>query len=138
MMCKSVCRLCNRLVISQAVTYSGGTLVVNLPDGSYNDGEKYCLVIAQSIPQTATIGAPVVVTIGTGTTLYPLNKCNCAQATVCNIRSRTRYAVCVATTPTGGSFRLLGNVCCAPTSNLRSLSGAAPAAAAASASKAGG
>lgn len=125
-MCKPVCKLCNRLVISQSVTFSGGTLIINIPAGSYNDGEKYCIVVAQSIPSTATIGAPVVVTIGTGTTLYPLNKCNCAQATACNIRSRTRYAVCVSTTPTGGSFRMLGNVCCAPSSNLRAINGTTP------------
>lgn len=125
-MCKPVCKLCNRLVISQSVTFSGGTLIINIPAGSYNDGEKYCIVVAQSIPSTATIGAPVVVTIGTGTTLYPLNKCNCAQATACNIRSRTRYAVCVSTTPTGGSFRMLGNVCCAPSSNLSAINGTTP------------
>ena len=125
-MCKPVCKLCNRLVISQSVTFSGGTLIINIPAGSYNDGEKYCIVVAQSIPSAATIGAPVVVTIGTGTTLYPLNKCNCAQATACNIRSRTRYAVCVSTTPTGGSFRMLGNVCCAPSSNLRAINGTTP------------
>lgn len=125
-MCKPVCKLCNRLVISQAVTFSGGTLIVSLPDGSYNDGEQYCVVIAQAIPTTATIGAPVVFTIGTGTVQYPLTKCNCAQATACNIRTRTRYAVRVSTTPTGGSFKLLGRVCCAPNNGLRSINGTAP------------
>lgn len=137
-MCKPVCKLCNRLVISQSVTFSGGTLIINIPAGSYNDGEKYCIVVAQSIPSAATIGAPVVVTIGTGTTLYPLNKCNCAQATACNIRSRTRYAVCVSTTPTGGSFRMLGNVCCAPSSNLRAINGTTPVTAASAGNDAGG
>lgn len=137
-MCKPVCKLCNRLVISQSVTFSGGTLIINIPYGSYNDGEKYCIVIAQSIPSTATIGAPVVVTIGTGTTLYPLNKCNCAQETACNIRSRTRYAVCVSTTPTGGSFRMLGNVCCAPSSNLSAINGTTPVASASAETEAGG
>ena len=137
-MCKPVCKLCNRLVISQSVTFSGGTLIINIPAGSYNDGEKYCIVIAQSIPSTATIGAPVVVTIGTGTTLYPLNKCNCSQAPACNIRSRTRYAVCVSTTPTGGSFRMLGNVCCAPSSNLSAINGTTPVADASDDTEAGG
>ena len=137
-MCKPVCKLCNRLVISQSVTFSGGTLIINIPSGSYNDGEKYCIVVAQSIPSTATIGAPVVVTIGTGTTLYPLNKCNCAQATACNIRSRTRYALCVSTTQTGGSFRMLGNVCCAPSSNLSAINGTTPVASASAETEAGG
>lgn len=137
-MCKPVCKLCNRLVISQSVTFSGGTLIINIPAGSYNAGEKYCIVVAQSIPSTATIGAPVVVTIGTGTTLYPLNKCNCAQATACNIRSRTRYAVCVSTTPNGGSFRMLGNVCCAPSSNLSAINGTPPVTTASAENEAGG
>ena len=35
MACKPVCRLCDRLVISAAVTFTGGNLVVNLPAGSY-------------------------------------------------------------------------------------------------------
>ena len=38
-----------------------------------------------------------------------------------------RYAVCVSTSPTGGSFRLLGNPCCAPDNALNSINGTAPA-----------
>lgn len=106
----------------------GGNLEINLPAGAYNNGEKYCIVVAQAIPDTTTINAPVYVTIGTGTTLYPLTKCNCAQVTACGIRTRTRYSVCVVTTPTGGSFRMLGQPCCAPNNNLASIDGgAAPA-----------
>lgn len=71
MACKTSCKLCDRLVISQTVTFTGGNVVVNLPAGSYRNGCKYCIVIAQAIPATATINAPVVVTIGTGTELYP-------------------------------------------------------------------
>lgn len=67
MACKPVCKLCDRLVISQAVTFTGGNLVINLPAGSYNNREKYCIVVAQAIPAAATINAPVVITIGTGT-----------------------------------------------------------------------
>ena len=90
MSCKPVCKLCPNLVISQAVTFTGGNLEINLPAGSYNDCEKYCIVVAQAIPDTATINAPVYITIGTGTTLYPLTKRNCAQVTACGIRTRTR------------------------------------------------
>ena len=128
MSCKPVCKLCDRLVLSQAVTFTGGNLEINLPAGAYNNGEKYCIVVAQAIPDTTTINAPVYVTIGTGTTLYPLTKCNCAQVTACGIRTRTRYSVCVVTTPTAGSFRMLGQPCCAPNNNLASIDGgAAPA-----------
>lgn len=130
-MSRYVCKLCPRIKISQAVTFTGGNLVINLPAGAYNNCEEYCIVVAQSIPATTTINAPVFVTIGTGTQLYPLTKCDCAQATACGIRTRTRYAVRVSTTPTGGSFRLLGRTCCAPNNNLQSINGTAPAVAAA-------
>ena len=123
MSCKPVCKLCNHLVLSQAVAFTGGNLEINLPAGSYNNGEKYCIVVAQSIPDAATINAPVYITIGTGTTLYPLTKRNCAQVTACGIRTRTRYSVCVVTTPIGGSFRMLGSPCCAPNNNLTSIDG---------------
>ena len=121
MACKNVCKLCDKLVISSAVTFTNGNLVINLPAGNYGDGCKYCIVVAQTIPETTTINAPVYITIGTGTTLYPLNKCNCAQATACAMRTRTKYSTIVHTTPTGGSFRLCGNLPCAPSNNLRSL-----------------
>ena len=50
MACKTNCRLCRRLIISQSVTFADGTLTVNIPAGAYEAGCKYCLVIAQSIP----------------------------------------------------------------------------------------
>lgn len=123
------CKLCPRLVISQAVTFADGTLTINLPAGSYNNGQRYCIVIAQSVPTTATITAPVVVTIGTGTEEYPLVGCNCAQLTACAIRSRTRYATRVVTDSAGGSFRLMGRACCAPSNALPAIDGTVPAAA---------
>ena len=79
MSCKPVCKLCDNLVISQAVAFTGGNLEINLPAGSYKNGEKYCIVVAQTIPTTTTINAPVYITIGTGTELYPLTKRNCSQ-----------------------------------------------------------
>lgn len=126
MSCKPVCRLCDKLVISQSVTFTGGNLVINLPAGSYNNCEKYCIVLAQSIPTTTTISAPVVITIGDGTETYPLTKRNCAQVTACGVRTRTRYSVCVVTSATGGSFRMLGQPCCSPSNNLTSIDGTAP------------
>ena len=68
MACKNVCKLCPNLIISQAVTFTAGTgLIINLPAGNYNDNQKYCIVVAQSIPAATTITAPVFVTIGAGT-----------------------------------------------------------------------
>lgn len=127
MSCRPTCRLCDRLIISQGVTFTGGNLVINLPAGSYNNGEKYCLVIAQAIPATTTINAPVVITIGTGTQQYPLTNRCCAPVTACGIRTRTRYSTVVSTSATSGTFRLLGNTCPCPTNNLRSINGTAPA-----------
>lgn len=128
MSCNPVCRLCDNLVISSNVTFTGGNLVINLPAGSYANNRKVCIVVAQAIPATTTINAPVFITIGTGTQLYPLTKKNCRQVTACGIRTRTRYSTCVETTSTGGLFRLLGNTCCAPNNNLQSINGTAPTA----------
>lgn len=127
-MAKYICRLCDRLVLSQAVTFADGTLTVNLPAGSYANGEKYCIVIAQAIPAATTITAPVVITVGDGTEEYPLtNKC-CAQVTACALRTRTRYSTVVSTSAIGGSFKLLGTPCCAPNNALAAIDGTAPAA----------
>lgn len=131
MACKPVCKLCDRLVISQAVTFTGGNLVINLPAGSYNNREKYCIVVAQAIPAAATINAPVVITIGTGTEQYPLTSRCCAPVSACGIRTRTRYAAVVSTSGTGGTFKLLGSACPCPTNNLPSINRTAPAAPAA-------
>lgn len=128
MSCKNVCRLCDSLVISQAVTFADGTLTINLPAGSYNRGEKYCIVIAQTIPEATTITAPVVITIGDGTVEYPLVDRCCAQVTACALRTRTRYATVVATDAAGGTFKLLGRAACAPVNALAAIDGTAPAA----------
>lgn len=123
------CRLCDRLIISQAVTFTTPNLIINLPAGSYQNCERYCIVVAQTIPDGTTINAPVFISVGDSTELYPLNQCNGAQATASGIRTRTRYAAKVTTTATGGAFRLLGKICCYPTDNLTSIDGTAPAAA---------
>lgn len=128
MSCRPVCKLCPRLVVSQDVTFTGGDLEINLPAGSYNNGEKYCIVVGQAIPDATTINAPVVITIGAGTELYPLTDRRCAQVTACGIRTRTRYAAVVSTSATGGTFKLLGRTCCAPDNALAGIDGgAAPA-----------
>ena len=128
MACKNVCKLCDRLIISEAVTFNGTSLVVNLPAGSYRNGCRYCIVIAQAIPAATTITAPVVITIGTGTEEYPLTNRCCAQVTACSLRTRTKYATVVSTDATGGTFKLCGNVCCAPDNALVAIDGTAPAA----------
>ena len=129
MACKNVCKLCDRLIISTAVTFTAGTgLIITIPEGAYNDGCKYCIVVTQTIPAATTITAPVFIQIGDGTELYPLNKCDCTQATACSIRTRTKYSTRVETSATTGVFKLLGNIPCSPNNNLTAIDGTAPVA----------
>lgn len=127
MNCDKNCnRLCPNLIISTSVTVvtvaGTDTLLINIPAGSYGNGCKYCIVVAQTIPVTATINMPVAISIGGDTTtVYPVtNKC-CAQITACVIRTRTRYPMCVSTTATGGTFKVLSGLSCAPNNALASL-----------------
>lgn len=55
------------------------------------------------------------------------NRC-CAQVTACGIRTRTKYATRVATSATGGAFKMLGNPACSPNNNLTAINGTAPTA----------
>lgn len=122
MSCRNSCRLCDKLVISQSVTLVDDTVVIDLPQRAYNNGQKYCIVIAQPIPTDATISSPVAFSIGGDTaTLYPFVMCNCAQITACGVRTRTRYATVVSTNATSGVFKSLGGISCFPTNNLESL-----------------
>ena len=126
MSCRASCRLCDKLVISQSVsvvTVDGvDTLVVDLPQRAYDNNNKYCVVIAQSIPDDATISMPVAFSIGGDTTtVYPFVMSNCAQITACGIRTRTRYSAIVSTNATSGVFKSLGGISCFPTNNLASL-----------------
>ena len=101
-------RLCPHFVVSSSVTFADGTLTVNLPDTlTYANRERYCLVIGQTIPEEATIAAPVVVTVGTGTTEFPLLTCCGAQVVALQLHARHKYPVAVNTTATGGSLRVL-------------------------------
>lgn len=125
MACKNICKLCDRLIISNSVSVAGdGNVIINIPAGSYLNGEKYCIVIAQTIPATATINAPVFISIGTGGTAYELvSKC-CQQVVASQLRTRTKYSTRVVTNPTSGTFRLLGDLCCEPTT-LTAINGTA-------------
>ena len=98
------------------------TLVIDLPAAAYVDRNKYCIVIAQVIPTTATINMPVAFSIGgVTTTVYPFINCNCTQVTASGVQTRTRYPVIVFTNATGGVFRATKQLCCYPTNNLASI-----------------
>ena len=112
MKCRNA-KICNKINISSSVTVTGTNLVINIPQNSFPNCSVGCLVIAQAIPDTATVNMPVVITIGDDTTTtYPLiNKCG-AAVTASNVRTRTRYPFQVVTTPTSANFRLLCGVPC--------------------------
>ena len=114
MSCKNVCRLCDNLILSTAVAFdpTTNTLDITIPDGNYANGRKVCIVVAQAIPDSTTINA--LVNVITNGIRFPLQKCNCTQATACEIKSRTKYSTRVCTNTASGVFRLLGRVfpCC--------------------------
>lgn len=118
MSCPTYRRLCKRLIISNSVTFVGGNLVINIPQGNYLNNEKYCIVVAQSIPAATTINAPVVITIGTNTQTYPLVNCNCTTVYACSINTRTRYSVIVHTDINNGVFSLIDKIPCSRCANF--------------------
>lgn len=116
-------RICDKLIISQAVTFTNNTLIINLPEGNYGNGCNYCIIVAQNLPDETTIVAPVAITIGDdATTTYPLMNCDCTNVYACSINKRTRYSVVVRTDISSGVFKLLGRVPCSRCAdNLMSL-----------------
>lgn len=127
--CGYIKKLCPRLVFSETVTFTAPNLVIDLPAGSYSNGQRYCVVVTDAIPEDTTREAPVFFTIGGGTELYPFVDCAGNPITERSIDTRTRYSVCVSTTATGGSFRLLGRACVlTPNNQLDAIDGTAPAA----------
>ena len=121
MSCNTRCNICERIVFSNSITVTGGTLTINIPVGSYADCQKFCLILIQNIPDTATINMPVGITIGTDITVYPMVRCDCTQVTVCALRTRTRYPMKVATTATSAVFKVLRNLSCAPDNRLAAV-----------------
>lgn len=107
--CIKNCRLCDRFIISSAITFDGTNLVVNLPANAYQNCYKYCIVLAQSIPEETVINAPVVFTIGTGTTLYPFLNCDCTPIYASQVRTRRIYPARVNTAVDTGVFKYVGN-----------------------------
>lgn len=106
-------RICKRVVFSESLTFTDPDLLINIPAGSYGNGEKYCLVIGQAIPADTTIVANVGITIGDDEeTIYPLVNDNCTNVSACQLRGRSIYPVRVYTNIQSGVFKLLDNIGC--------------------------
>ena len=130
--CIQNCRLCRNIVISTAVTVitvdGTDTLVIDIPAGFYPDCRRVCLVVAQTIPTTATITMPVAISIaGDTTTVYPIVNCDCSQVTACAIRTRTKYGLRISTSATSAVFKSLKPLTCYPTDTLAVIPAPTPA-----------
>ena len=110
--CIQDCRLCNKFILSQAITYNAGVnqLIVDLPAGNYGNCAKYCIVLAQSIPTDTTINAQVVFTIGGDATVgYPFLNRDCTPILASQVRTRRLYSTRVNTGIGTGVFKYIGN-----------------------------
>lgn len=119
-------KLCPNTVVSSSVTVVavGGvqTLVIDTPANVYRDGECMELIVAQEIPEAATISMPVALGIGGVTDpVYPLVRCGCQPVTACAIRERGIYKLVVRTTATGANLRVMSGLACSPVNNLRTI-----------------
>ena len=117
------CRLCPNIVISTSVTVVAvdgvDTLVIDIPAGFYPDCRRVCLVVAQTIPDEATINMPVAISIGGDTTtVYPIVNCDCSQVTASAIRTRTKYGLRISTSATSTVFKSLKPLTCYPQDTL--------------------
>lgn len=119
-------RINKNSIVSTSVTVGTiagvATLLIDLPERPYLNWCKYNILVAQEIPNTATINMPVAFTIGGDTTtVYPFINCNCVQATACAIRQNEIYPVVVSTSATSGVFRTLRHLACYPNNVLASI-----------------
>ena len=53
-MCDNPCTVCRRLVVSNSITFAAGNVVINIPEAVYAAGCKYCIMLNQPMPTTAT------------------------------------------------------------------------------------
>lgn len=107
-------RIDPRSVTPEAVTFAAGTLTINLPQRVYSSGCPYFLRLLEEIPETATVGAEVVITIGAGTVTYPLVDCTGAPVTVEKLRTGYSYPVAVINSGTAGAFKVLAPLAYSP------------------------
>lgn len=112
--CIKNCRLCDRLIISQSISFNEAVnqLIIDLPANCYGNKERYCLVFAQSIPANATLNAQVVFTIGGDQTVgYQFLNKDCSPILASQVRTRRMYPTKVSINGETGVFKYIGNAC---------------------------
>lgn len=123
-MCNNSCCECPRKIFSTSVGVvtidDVNTLVIGIPEQTFNNCHRGCIVIIQNIPTTATINTPVVINIGGGTETYPAVDKYGNPITVCSLRTRVRYPF-IVNTANGGIFKILRNLSCAPNNNSSTI-----------------
>lgn len=74
MACNCGCRCCPLLVKSTALTYNAETnvLSVSIPEATYQNHQRLCLVITQAIPAGVNANTTMNILVGTGQTGYPI------------------------------------------------------------------
>lgn len=99
------CRICQNIVVSTNVAIVSGNMVITIPAGSYKNNQRLCILIAQTIPVSAT-PLPVVIQV-TGSTV------NIPFRTICGhnvysdqLRTRTIYPAYAATDSQTFVYRL--------------------------------
>lgn len=117
--CIRNCRLCDKLILSTAINFDAATnqVIVALPANAYGNCQKYCIVLAQSIPTSATINSTVVFTIGNNPTRFPFVNKDCTPIYASQIRTRRIYTTRVNTAVNTGVFKYIGN-CCLPSAAI--------------------
>ena len=118
-----VLRLDPRSVPVEAVTFADGTLTINIPQRAYSSGMPYFPRLNEAIPDTATVGADVVITIGTGTVEYPLVDLTGVQVTAERLRSGYSYPVAVVGAGANGAFKVLAPLVYSPCPDVFTVDG---------------
>lgn len=123
-----VMRIDPRSVTEETLTFAAGTLTINVPQRTFTAGCPYFLRIVDEIPAATTIGADVVITIGTGTVEYPLLACDGTPLTAERLRSGYSYPIRLVASGTTGAFKLIAPICYGKYGAGFSVDGTEPAA----------
>lgn len=120
--CIQNCRLCDKLILSTAINFDSenNQVVVALPENSYGNCQKYCIVLAQNIPTSATINSQVVFSIGSNATRYAFVNKDCTPIFASQIRTRRIYPTRVNTAVNTGVFKYIGS-CCLPSNAITTI-----------------